>query len=159
MQKSLEQFYKENYRAFVKKFTRSSGTIWNAEDIVQTAFERAIRYNRAFDSDEEFHKWFNIVLRNCLIDKLNEERGIIFEELDEFEWESPLGVDTNMLQSTVENMLKEENPDHQPILELHFLKGYKAKEIYQFNSITYPNTRKIIQRFRDKVQKKLNESD
>lgn len=156
MNEVIENYYRENYQILVKRFTRPAGTVWNAEDVIQTAFERALKYQHTFNQDMVFSTWFTALIRNALIDKLNEDRGIIYEDLDEFDWEAPPTIDYDQTMSMIEKMIEKENPDHQPILELHFLKGYSAKDIYHFNKMSFPNTRKIIQRFRDKV-KKIND--
>lgn len=149
----IEQHYRDNFQRLVKSLTRPAGTVWDAEDVVQTAYERALRYHS--DRVENFNDWFGWVVRNALIDKLNADRGVVYEELDEFEHQV---VDTfayRELHQFIVDMITRENPDHQPILELHFLKGYPAREIYEHNKLSYPNTRKIIQRFRDKISERM----
>lgn len=155
MQEIIEKHFRANYDTLVKKLRRPAETEWNAEDVVQTAFERALRYQHSYDPSQSFDAWFNTILRNSLIDKLNEDRGIIFEEVEEFDWEAPQTLDVEQIQRTIVEMIKDEPQDNQPILELFFLKGYKAKEIYECNKVSYPNTRKIIQRFRDKAKARL----
>lgn len=150
----IESHYRENYSRLVKKFTRPLGTEWDAEDVVQTAYERALRYYNP-ETVQNFGGWFTLVLRNAMSDHLNAERGQGHEELDEFEHEAVCYANNRNLRKTVENMIKLENEDHQPILDFHFLKGYSARDIYEHNKLSYPNTRKIIQRFRDKVKKEL----
>lgn len=152
----IEKYYVENHSMLVKRFTRPAGTVWNAEDVVQTAFERALKYHHTYNPEQVFSTWFTALLRNALIDKLNEERGIVYEDFNEFDWEAPSTIDYDQTMRMIEEMIEEENPDHQPILDLHFLKGYTAKDIYEFNKMSYPNTRKIIQRFRDKVKKRID---
>lgn len=152
MYDTIEKHYKENYGKLVKRYTRSAGSVWAAEDVVQTAFERALKYVSTHPPPDLFEHWFNTILRNSLIDYVNEDRGAVFEELDEFEWEAPDVSRSNLLSSTITKLISLEPEDNRPILELHFLQGYKAREIYEFNRFSYPNTRKIIQRFRDKLK-------
>ena len=153
----IEQHYKTNFNMLVKRFTRPAQTVWNAEDVVQTAYERAMKYFGTYDPSSNFDKWFSGILRNSLIDTLNEELGIVYEELDEFAFPATSYVEYDVLIEVVEEMIGKEPEDNQPILELHFLKGFKAKDIYEFNKFSYPNTRKIIQRFRDKLKKEIME--
>lgn len=158
MNEIIEKYFKDTYSILIFKMTRATGTVWDAEDVVQTALERAIKYQGSWSKDVEFSTWMAPILRNALIDKLNEERGIVYEELDEFNFEATPTIDYDQILNMVTNMIEEEREEIRPILELHFLKGYKAKDIYEFNKLSYPNTRKIIQRFRDKVKKRLDES-
>lgn len=150
----IENHWKTNYGKLVKKYTRPAGTVWDAEDVVQTAYERALKYYGGSRIDN-FDGWFVVILRNALIDHLNESRGITNEEFDEFQFESVNTIDHHVLTQTITQMIEQEHENNQPILILHFLQGYGAREIYEFNKLTYPNTRKIIQRFRDKLRKEL----
>lgn len=152
----LEEHYKKNYGTLVKKYTRAAGSVWDAEDVVQTAYERALRYFVVGNVDN-FDAWFGNIVRNSLIDKINEGRGIILEELDEHDHEAVSTLTPIQLRHTIVKLIETENEDHRPILDLHFLKGYSAKDIYEHNKLSYPNTRKIIQRFRDKLRKEIED--
>lgn len=153
----IEEHFRANRRVYVQRFSRPTGTMWAAEDVVQTTYERAIRYAASYRGEQSLDAWIWRIGRNALIDWLNEERGISYEEFDEFEFEAPKSIDTTALYLSVERWIQEENEDVQPLLQLHFLQGFSIKEVYQCNRYTYPNTRKIIQRFRDKVKKRLRE--
>lgn len=150
----IEKFYREHYKEFLKKVSRAAGTPWDAEDVVHDAFANALKYYGPHVDDLD--AWMSLVLRNALYAHLNAERGIQAEELEEYDHPAECQIDPMLLRLTVEKLLKDENPDHVPILEFHFLKGYSAKEIQEFNSYSYPNTRKIIQRFRDKIKKEID---
>lgn len=152
----IEQYYREEYSRLVKIVGRRYGLGDHAQDVIQTAFERALRYHQQLDPEREIGPWMNTIIFNCVSDHFRSERGIVFEELDELNHMAGWGeVEANHLYDTVKTLISKENPDYQPILELHFLQGYSSVEIYQFNSFSYPNTRKIIQRFRDKARKEL----
>lgn len=138
----------------MKRLTRPAGTVWDAEDVVQSAYERALRYYNP-DTVDNFEDWFGWVVRNALIDKLNEERGQPTEELDEFDHEAVSYELKDNLTEFVKDRISREKEEIQPILELFFIHGYPAREIYECNKFSYPNTRKIIQRFRDKLLEKL----
>lgn len=153
----IEEHYLANRRMYVQRFSRPTGTMWGAEDVVQTTYERALRYAASYRGEQTLDAWIGRIARNSLIDWLNEERGVQYEEFDEFKFESPKLIDTSSLYLSVESWISEENEDIRPLLDLHFLQGYTIKDVYQCNKYTYPNTKKIIQRFRDKVKKRLQE--
>ena len=155
----IEEHYRANRRMYVQRFSRPTGTMWAAEDVVQTTYERALRYAASYRGEQTLDAWIGRIARNSLIDHLNAERGLIHEEFDEFKFEAPKSIDTSALFLSVEKWIGEENEDIQPLLDLHFLKGHSVKEVYEVNQFTYPNTKKIIQRFRDKVKLKLQELD
>ena len=151
----IEEHYLANRRMYVQRFSRPTGTMCAAEDVVQTTYERALRYAASYRGEQTLDAWIGRIARNSLIDWLNEERGVQYEEFDEFKFESPKLIDTSSLYLSVESWIQEENEDIRPLLDLHFLQGYTIKDVYQCNKYTYPNTKKIIQRFRDKVKKRL----
>lgn len=153
----IQNHYLKHHKNLVKKFIRAAGTVWDAEDVVQTGYESALRYHHA--GVQDIDKWVGTTIRSALIDHLNAQRGIIYEELDEHGHEVEGKADEIQSTLTIQKMIKAEPEDNRPILELHFLQGYKAIEIYTFNSVTYPNTRKIIQRFRDKLKKEFNKDE
>ena len=151
----IEEHYKTHFKRLVKKYTRPAGTEWDAEDVVQTAYERAMKYHVP-GVIEDFDAWFAVLLRNALIDHLNKGRGLSQDEFDEFDHEAVPTIGHHVLVQTLETLIGVEPEDNRPILELHFLKGYSAREIYEHNKFSYPNTRKIIQRFRDKLKKEIS---
>jgi len=44
MNKQLERFYKTNYLTLIKRVSHRAGGPYNAEDVVQEAFVRALKY-------------------------------------------------------------------------------------------------------------------
>lgn len=156
MNKSIEPFYRANYNNLVSRMTRSTGTVWDAEDVVHEAFRRLIQYFPDDLPEEDLPRWFNTVLNHVVIDHLNASRGVIMEEVDEFDWEHPEPLATDQVVRTVEALIEQEPEENQRVLELFFLDGYKAVEIYQFNTLSYANTRKIIERFRVKLRRILS---
>lgn len=154
MHEAIQKHWEANYKQLVKKYTRAAGTVWDAEDVVQSGYERAIKYYNP-ENILDFDPWIGNIIRNALIDHINESRGIIHEELDEYDFEAVSSIHPMQIRVSVEKLISMENEDVRPVLELHFLKGYTAKEIYEHNSFSHPNTRKIIQRFRDKLRKEL----
>lgn len=150
---TIEEHYKENFSKLVKRYTRAAGTVWDAEDVVQTAYERALRYHT--EEILDLDAWIGNIIKTCLIDHLNETKGIYFEEMEEFDHEAVSTINTLEFSKTLDKLISMENEDHQPILELHFKKGYSALDIYRHNKHSYPNTRKIIQRFRDRLREEF----
>ena len=59
----------KHHKEYVR-IVESFGEYFYAEDIVQEAYERAIRYRRSYNG-AEFDKWLNTILNNCLRDNRN----------------------------------------------------------------------------------------
>ena len=61
----IEQFYKENYNILVKRIQARRMQECDAEDVVQEAFVRALKYADSFNPDfHEIGAWFNTILNN-----------------------------------------------------------------------------------------------
>jgi len=63
----LESFYKENYKPLCIKWARRAGSYENAEDCIQEAFTRALKYIDSFNRDgSEFGAWLNSIINRCV---------------------------------------------------------------------------------------------
>lgn len=82
----ITQHYKDNYRRLIKRMTFRAGTEWDAEDVVQEAYARALRYQDSFDGTN-FDRWFNTILNNALREHKNNESGITHQSFEEEEVE------------------------------------------------------------------------
>ena len=88
MHKQIENHYKENYGRILKRMTFRAGGIHQAEDIVQEAYCRALKYYSELKV-EEFDRWFSMILNNAYNDYKRDEIGLSYIE-DEDE---PLGLE------------------------------------------------------------------
>src|SRR3546814_15218451 len=66
MNKVIDAYYRENYDALVKRLSYRLGTRENAEDTVQEAFTRAVKYYESCSVD--FDRWFKALLANAVKD-------------------------------------------------------------------------------------------
>lgn len=151
MDEIIEEHYRENFSRLVSFLSRRCGKE-EAEDVVHDAYESVIRYKHTFNREQVFANWFSAALRNSHNKMLREKLSFVTEELDPHAFAEAAKYMSQEYEDFVDKHIQLESEDVQPILELHFLKGYSAKDIFQFNKFTYPNTRKIIQRFRDKLK-------
>lgn len=152
MLKLIEQHYLDNRQRLVKKLTFRAGTPEAGEDIVQTAYERAIRYRRSCDP-ERFNQWFAMLLNNALRDYKNEERG--YTQLEDGEEES----DDTGCPHYPEHILREilelidtKSEVQIEVLTLFFRQGYSAIDISRLTEHSYAKSHQIIQRFRNELK-------
>ena len=77
----LEIHYNRNRDVLTKKLAGRVGTRYNAEDVVQEAYARALKYFRAWTYDgvgtelDSFNRWFTTILNNACREFQYEERG------------------------------------------------------------------------------------
>lgn len=153
----IETYFRENRQKQVKKMTFRAGSPEAAEDIVQEAYCRAIRYGDSFTGDN-FNGWFSTILNNCLREFKSAEKGHIAEEFDE---EQADGVSNGnyprKVMNEVKELISEKNSLHQEVLTLFFEHEYTAKNISEVLDVRYSKCHQIIQRFRNELKERYRE--
>lgn len=155
----LTTFYAENFDKLVKRTNSRCGNFHNAEDIVQTAFERALKYSKACNSDVE--KWFSVILSNVFKDyqntiKLGPVTKPLEDHLDDIEPIIPDNIGP-IIKREVSEMVELELEPSKTVLKLHLDFGYTNGEIKDLMSgLTYRKVNNIIQIFRRKVIKRYS---
>lgn len=155
MNQHIEDHYKDNYKRLVKRMSFRGGTIWAAEDIVQTAYERAIRYYRPLNP-EDFERWFSVLLNNAAKDFNAAERGYSpINDDDELQEELPyLGCPhyPEEIMREVFELVNTKSEVQIEILSLHLKHELSAKDISTITNYSYAKTHQIIQRFRNELR-------
>lgn len=144
----IEIYYRENYQRILKRLIFRAGTQWAAEDILQTAFERAIRYRYSCDPPR-FGQWFSLIVNNALRDYYTEENGYtgIIGDYEEAGSEGCPHFQEQVMREIFE-LIETKSVDQIEVLMLHFKYGYSAIDISRVTSHTYMKSHKIISRFR-----------
>ena len=153
---NIELYYQEERKNLINKVKRRAGGEVNAEDVVQEAFTRALKYQNSFDETKRpFEAWFNTILNNALRDFQRQERlyGMNIE-LDE---EKIDGVDMKEIRGVVKGEIRKlihNQPEPKAtILRLHFNKGYRTREIVDVVDVPLGTVFTTINRFKQEVEK------
>lgn len=152
----LEQHYGDNRRKLFRRLAYRLHSEPDAEDVLQTVYERAIRYFHTFMGvDEDLDKWINTLMNNALRDFKNEEKGVTYGDFDEDDLE---GVECNhMSQQVVKeiyDLIDTKGDVQREVLGLYFQQDFTAKDISAITSHSYANAHKIIQRFKIELKEK-----
>lgn len=147
----IEQHYIDNFTKLVKRYSWRAGTIQAAEDVVQEAYYRALRYNRSFNG-EDFNRWFSTILNNCLREHKNAEKGYspVEVEVEEEGYECPAYL--RHVMKDVFTLIDTKSEVQQEVLSLYFKQEYTAKNISEITKYTYAQTHQIIQRFKQELK-------
>lgn len=150
----IEEHYRLNFDKLVKRSTyrvpNKSPHI--AEECVQEAYLRAIKYINAFNPDlDTFEKWFEGILRNAINDcrTIEKDRGVTKELTDDLVEE--VASKKDKAQYVLVMKYINEDSKNRTILTLFFLLGYKTKDIAEYTNISHTYIRQIIFRFRNKM--------
>lgn len=73
--KLVEKHYRKNYTHLVQKYRRMTGSLQDAEDIVQEGYCRACMYSDKFDPAKgEFGRWIFRIFTNVSSDFFSKQR-------------------------------------------------------------------------------------
>lgn len=131
----IEQFYKDNKKRLINTIAyKSKGDRVFAEDVVQEAFTKALRFYPAYDSEQgEFGPWFNTILYNTMYDMQALDKQIVTKPSEDFSVNDILTAEdfndenTSILIQSYISRVK--NNKHRKIVELFFVYGYSSREI------------------------------
>ena len=150
---TIEQHYILNRNKFVKRMYFRSGNSAMAEDIVQTAYERAIMYEAPTDL-RIFDAWFSTILNNCLRDAQAEEKGYSYrdEEAEETTEDISCPHYPSRVMAEIYELINTKSVGQIEILTLFFKQEYSAIDISRITTNSYAKTHQIIQRFRNELK-------
>lgn len=149
----IEQHYIANRQKLVKRVTFRVGSSAAAEDIVQTAYERAMRYLKTFKG-EHFDRWFTTILNNSLREHQNIEKGYVYRDEEDEEVADNLACPhyPARVMAEILQMIDGRSPDQQEVLTLYFHNEYTAIDISRITPYSYAKVHQIVQRFRNELK-------
>ncbi len=153
----VELHYRENFKTLVKRISYRSKTVWNAEDIVQEAYLRALKYSGSYLEGSTFNNWFSRILSNTLKDFMRAERD--YAGMDEVEEEDELVEDDslpNNIRLSLRKAIHDLPQDEKEIIELNLVYGYDLRQIVQIVDVKYSRVHQVIQKFKKELKEKYN---
>ncbi len=158
----IERFYTENFDTLRKKMSRAAGGVENAEDVVQEAIYRALKYWDSFRGTtyEEFQPWFMSVLSRTLKDHLKVERmyGCTDKEPEEeLVGDQELKLIGKQSYKRVAEVISLKKSPMKDVLTLYFLRGKRPKEISQILDMPNKTIRMCVLRFKEKIDDLLKD--
>lgn len=154
---ALETYFKKEYNKLCKKVARRAGSPENAEDVVQEAFYRAIKYWDSYNPETNIGAWFNTILNNACKDKMKDERmagaTVEFEE-ELFDGVEMSQTDANTVEH-IQKLIRSKGYPLSEVLRLYYEKGYKSIEIKEILDVEYGTVRQAVWRFKEEVKEKI----
>lgn len=149
---AIETHFLANRQRLVKKMFFRAGNMEDAEDIVQEAYYRALKYARGYDG-EHFDQWFSTIINNCLRDQKNMQNGHsadLFEE-EEAEGTACTHYSEHVMREVYE-LIDTKSVVQQEVLKLHFQQEYSPIDISRMTDHSYAKCHQIILRFRNELK-------
>lgn len=150
----IEAHYKKNINQTIKNLSYRAGTEWAAQDVAHEAYYRAMRYFDSYNPDEEFGKWFSMILNNCLREYKNDEKGHSQKDYEEVE---AFPIHNDQIMRDVNKIISTKSPVQQEVLNYYFKQDYSPTDISRITEYSYANCHKIIQRFREEFKELYRE--
>lgn len=149
----VEAYYRENYTVLIKIARRRVGnySLVLAEEAVQEAFTRALKYFKTYNSDNLFNDWFKRILYNTINQLKTQEKNGGATTTEDTESISHQG-DVAFTKEIVDLLNKCTERDVE-ILNNYFFYGFKTIEIAELMNISHDVVRDRIRTFRAKVKR------
>lgn len=150
----IEKHYLHNHKQFIKYATYKLNIKEEAEDAVQEAYCRALKYIHTFQEGMHFGHWFSRILSNTIKDAISDKYGRAnLEELDEqqIEGKEEKFLEKRMLEHISLEINSMQNEEHREILELYFSYGFTPQEIKELS----PASKRVIRRVLDAFKRSL----
>lgn len=156
----IEMHYLEFREELCKKFKRRAGTFENAEDVVQEAYARALRFKDSYDGTRPFYKWFNTIINNALKDFKRAERvdGMVIEFDEELDEGVTFSEEEHDYMKRIVAEMNAKRGETAKALKLYFLKGYPPRDIYQTLDMSKKAVYQAIFRFQRDMREKFDGS-
>lgn len=158
MTETIEQFYRRTYQEHIKKVSNRVGGVYNAEDVVQEAFARALKYWDSFDpTHKTIGSWFNTILNNAAKDFSKEERmlGMCLEFDEEVYDGVAMSQTSHHMLRKLEKLINKKTGHTRELLYLYYLKGYKPREIQEVLGLNNMAIRIAVLRFKKEALSKM----
>jgi len=159
MHDMIEKFYREHRDSYVYRISRKAGGLENAEDIVQEAFCRLLKYQTFFEDkgEEALHPYFSRVLNRALQDFRTEDtrQGMALAEygMDEEASNELMGYQKRILEEIKEDITSRKQ-EHKNILYMFFYLGYPPRDIVKALDVNYHMAKNVINRFKHEMREK-----
>lgn len=148
----IESYYRGNYPLLIKIARRRVGdyNLYLAEEAVQEAFYRSLKYFRTYNATEDFGIWYKRILINTVNEIKWKERnaGVCDDEERE-----DLGFSGDVVfTKEILNLLGKQSKRNLDILNMYFFYQYKSREIAEYMNMSHDVVRDVIRTFRKKAR-------
>lgn len=160
-QEELALSYLDEVHAYARRLTRSA---WEAEDLVQATFERALRRSHGLRNPSRMRAWLFRIARNIHIDKIRSvSRRAEIRLADDEPGRTPGSIVPaesveRMTARAVGDALERLSEPQREALLLCDVWGFRYHEIAQITDVAVGTVRSRIARARDDMARQLRAS-
>ncbi len=159
----LAEYYTDTRKKWVSRYYRPANESHeNAEDIVQEAFEKAMKFIEDYDPDKsDFPTWFQYIIDCTFKDYMAKERrqGLGFNNKSEYDEEEHATLDfmddsDYDIINRLSALLLLYVGDVQVVCYLYYWKGYNIREVVRYTGIHNFTVKNYVKKFKGEAQRR-----
>ena len=165
----FEGLIRENYRHIYGFAYRLTGSVADAEDLVQESFVRAFRFFHRFDPTLSFRSWIYRIMVNAHIDGTRRKgriKTLSIQTNEESSWDFPdarLSPEHRILNDSMgeslQTALTAMNPEFRTAVLLSDVEGLAYEEVAEIMKTSVGTVRSRIHRGRKQIREYLKQHD
>lgn len=148
----IGQHYRTNFNNFVAKLQHTLGGKHNAEDTVQEAYTRALKYWKSFDlAEASLDQWISGILGNCIKDFRRDSalNGLVQEDLAAMPEPPRFDITDLIMANELKSTINFLPSIMRFVLWLYLIDGYTSREISDLTDFSPEAVRKTVSRFKE----------
>jgi len=150
----ITKHYEKKRERSIKKMSYRCGPY--AEDAVQEAYYRALKYADSYEAGKDFDKWFNRILYCASAEFRRFNQGLPLDTVPEEDL--PMvedeGFDERMKFEVGQDIERITDEQAKEIVSLHFVMGFKPYEVVQITGESRRNVYYHISEFKKYIMEK-----
>lgn len=156
--KLIEDYYRKNFKKLVNTVRGRAGSYHNAEDVVQEAFTRALKYHKSYNpAMTPLDAWFSRILENSLRTHTKDRRaqGMVMgsARTDNLITTTPDSF-LRMFLKEITDDIAQLSEGKQEAVNLAFFYGYTPMDISKIMNLSVGAVRTMLHRFREELRYK-----
>ena len=155
MHKKIHEHYLKNHKSLIHKFGWFCKNEYDGEDVVQDAYERAMKYYKEDNPPLNFEHWFARILYTAMLDHKKKEFGQSMEYEEEEYDGIPCQQYNQELTKQIYDFILTKPEDVRETLYYHFKYGYSALDVHSIVGGPYITTAKRISKFREELKERF----
>ena len=153
--KSFEKLYQKYHRRVYLYAKRMTGSIEEAEEVVQDTFVKTWQNLNSFRAESKFYTWVRRIASRIMIDRLRIKNAKVWQESTEYEDVYPVAHVNAGEQRDLEKMVAQLPEGARNIFVMHDIEGYSHNEISEMAGVAVGTSKAQLFRARKLLRTRL----
>ncbi len=153
---SFEKIYSHFHRRIYLFAKRMTGSVEEAEDVVQETFIKTWQNLTSFRAESQFYTWLRTIATRIVLDRLRVKNAKVWKQMSDYD-EVYESINTNAgQQRDLEKLISLLPEGARSVFVMHDIEGYKHAEISQLTGIATGTSKAQLFRARKLLRENLN---